>query len=142
MRKVLMSFCTSWNFSPQSFVYPIISFVCLISMYKLKGNYTVGTKGLCSTDSLINFIWFLQGNFCSKCSKRNLPLFTGFPLYLMHRNQGCLHRIHRDPVDFKFGIDLAQKMNKYAESTLKSASFIKAFVGNIMIGAKILKIFM
>ena len=41
-------------------------------MCKLKGNYTVGTKGLCSTDSLINFIWFLQGNFCSKCSKRKL----------------------------------------------------------------------
>ena len=96
-------------------------------MYKLKGNYTVGTKGLCSTDFLIDFIWFLQGKFCSNCSKRNLPLFTGFPLYLMHKIQGCLHRVHRVPVDFKLSIDLAQKRSKYAESTLKSAS-LKAFV--------------
>ena len=34
-----MSFCTSWNFSPQ-----------VITLCKLKGNYSVGTKGLCSAD--------------------------------------------------------------------------------------------
>ena len=44
-------------------------------------------------------------------------------------------------VAFKLSIDLAQKRSKYAESTLKSASFIKAFVRNrnIMIGTKIFK---
>ena len=80
-------------------------------MYKLKGNYTVGTKGLCSTDFLINFIWFLQGKFCSNCSKRKLPLFTGFPLYLMH--DSIYTESTEALVALKLSID-CQKRSKYA----------------------------
>ena len=120
MRKLLMSFCTSWNFSPQSFVYPIISFVCLIIspqsfvwQLQCKGNYTVGTKGLCSTDffnevSLIFVHMVSTGKFLLQLLQTKVALFTAF------------HCIHRIP-SISSLVLIFQKMSK-CKYTLKSAS--------------------
>ena len=116
MRKLLMSFCTFWNFSPQSFVYPIISFVCLIispqsfvwliTMYKLKGNYSVGSKRLCSTDffnevSLIFVHMVCTGKFLLQMLQTKFASIYWISSVFDVCSGGL--------VDFKFGIDLAKK---------------------------------
>ena len=67
-------------------------------MYKLKENYTVGTKGLCSTDffnevSLIFVHMVSTGEFLLQLLQTKVALFTAFHCIL---------------VDFKFGIDLQE----------------------------------
>ena len=120
-----MSFCTSWNFSPQSFVYLIISpesFVWLITMYKLKENYTVGTKGLCCTDFWnYLFSFHLIIDFCSYGFYRGIfaPIAPNESCSIC---SGVL-------VDFKFGIDF-QEMNKYAVSLIFIMVTKALFQGN------------
>ena len=67
-------------------------------MYKLKENYTVGTKGLCSTDlfnevSLIFVHMVSTGEILLQLLQTKVALFTAF---------------HCIPVDFMFGIDLPE----------------------------------
>ena len=78
-------------------------------MYKLKENYTVGTKGLCSTDSSYGFY---RENFDLR-GFDDRALFAAF--FTVSDAYDSIYTESTEAlVAFKFGIDFPQNALKYA----------------------------
>ena len=116
-----MSFCTFWNFSPQSFVWVIVTVQTQrgSSSISYMGNYravqtSTGTRiiTLCEVPQMfgIDFGWysFYREIFPFRCFKRNLPLFTGTAVRDVQISSVSSVNTQRC-IDSKSGIDFTQK---------------------------------